>query len=71
MMIIEDGSLPSNVGGGSNVRNILRRVFAILQKHSWWDKIGGLEGLIQIFKHQRVRAVISQQKLHSSFDQLL
>ena len=30
MMIIEDGSLPSNVGGGSNVRNILRRVFAIL-----------------------------------------
>jgi len=29
-MIIYDGSLPSNVGGGSNVRNILRRVFAIL-----------------------------------------
>lgn len=42
MMIIEDGSLPSNVGGGSNVRNILRRVFAILQKHDWWDQIGGV-----------------------------
>ena len=52
-MIIEDGSLPSNVGGGSNVRNILRRVFAILQKHSWWDKIGGLEGLIQIFNSHK------------------
>lgn len=29
-MIISDGALPSNVGGGNNVRNILRRVFAIL-----------------------------------------
>jgi len=32
-MIIEDGSLPSNVGGGANVRNILRRVFALLHKN--------------------------------------
>lgn len=38
-MIINDGSLPSNVGGGSNVRNIIRRVFAILKKNKWWDKI--------------------------------
>ena len=36
-MTIADGSLPSNVGGGANVRNILRRVFAILKKHNWWS----------------------------------
>lgn len=28
-MIINDGSLPSNVGGGSNVRNVIRRIFFI------------------------------------------
>ena len=38
-MIIYDGSLPSNVGGGGNVRNILRRVFAILNKNGWWEKL--------------------------------
>jgi len=27
LIAISDGSLPSNVGGGGNVRNILRRVF--------------------------------------------
>ena len=30
MIVIQDGSLPSNVGGGSNLRNLLRRTFAIL-----------------------------------------
>jgi alanyl-tRNA synthetase len=34
-MAVEDGSLPSNVGGASNVRNILRRVFSILAKRDW------------------------------------
>ena len=53
MMIIEDGSLPSNVGGGGNVRNILRRVLAILHKHDWWTKIGGVDGLIQIFESHK------------------
>lgn len=38
-MTISDGSLPSNVGGGANVRNILRRVFAILKKNDWWKKL--------------------------------
>ena len=28
---ISDGSLPSNVGGGGNVRNILRRSFVIMK----------------------------------------
>ena len=39
-MIINDGSLPSNVGGGSNVRNVIRRIFSILKKQKWEDKIG-------------------------------
>lgn len=38
-MIINDGSLPSNVGGGSNVRNILRRMFSLLKKYGWDQKI--------------------------------
>lgn len=46
-MIINDGSLPSNVGGGSNVRNILRRVFSILKKHGW-DKVIGIDQIDEI-----------------------
>eukprot|EP00357_Protocruzia_adherens_P036422 CAMPEP_0115033840 /NCGR_PEP_ID=MMETSP0216-20121206/40213_1 /TAXON_ID=223996 /ORGANISM="Protocruzia adherens, Strain Boccale" /LENGTH=961 /DNA_ID=CAMNT_0002412447 /DNA_START=107 /DNA_END=2992 /DNA_ORIENTATION=+ len=52
MMVIEDGSLPSNVGGGSNVRNILRRVFYILHKTGWWDKLG-MDGLIDLFQKHK------------------
>ena len=31
LITVSDGSLPSNVGGGGNVRNILRRSFAIMK----------------------------------------
>lgn len=48
LMTVYDGSLPSNNGGGANVRNILRRVFSILEKNDWWGKIGGLAGLIEL-----------------------
>jgi alanyl-tRNA synthetase len=54
MMVIQDGSLPSNVGGGGNVRNILRRCFNILQKNGWWDKLGGLDGFLEIFKKHQI-----------------
>jgi alanyl-tRNA synthetase len=50
MVIIRDGGLPSNVGGGSNLRNIIRRVFAILKKNGWWEQIGGLKGLNELFE---------------------
>jgi alanyl-tRNA synthetase len=54
LMIITDGGLPSNTGGGSNCRNVLRRVFALLKKYGWWDQIGGLDGLIELFEaHKR------------------
>lgn len=32
MVAIQDGALPGNVGGGSNLRNVLRRVFTINEK---------------------------------------
>ena len=50
LITISDGSLPSNVGGGSNVRNILRRAFAIMKQRGWWDAIGGMDGFIEIFE---------------------
>lgn len=39
LMAIEDGSLPSAIGGSANLRNILRRVFALLEKNGWWEKV--------------------------------
>ena len=45
LMTVSDGALPSNVGGGGNVRNILRRVFIIMKKNGWWDTIG-MEGFL-------------------------
>jgi len=55
LMAIEDGSLPSNAGGGSNVRDILRRVFALLSRNGWFDVIK-MDGLMEIFQHHRVCA---------------
>jgi len=49
-MIITDGGLPSNTGGGSNCRNIIRRIFATLKKNGWWEKLGGIEGLLELFE---------------------
>jgi alanyl-tRNA synthetase len=45
LITIMDGALPSNVGGGGNIRNILRRCFLIMNRHGWWDKIG-MEGFL-------------------------
>jgi alanyl-tRNA synthetase len=45
LITISDGSLPSNVGGGGNVRNILRRVLSIMRKNGWWEKFG-MEGFL-------------------------
>jgi len=52
LMIIYDGYLPGNVGGGSNIRNIIRRVFAILQNNGWWD-ILKLDGLIELLEYHK------------------
>lgn len=51
-MIIYDGSLPSNVGGGCNVRNILRRVLDILHSNKWWDAVN-LDGIIELMEFHK------------------
>ena len=51
-MTIYDGSLPSNVGGGGNIRNIFRRVLAILHRNGWWEKLG-LDGLMTIIEYHK------------------
>jgi len=53
LVAIEDGSLPSAVGGASNLRNVLRRVFMLLHKNGWWDKLGGMKGLLELFDVHR------------------
>jgi alanyl-tRNA synthetase len=53
LLTISDGSLPSNVGGGGNVRNILRRCFAILHKNDWW-KLVGIDNFLKIFEMHKV-----------------
>jgi len=49
-MAIYDGSLPSNVGGGANIRNLVRRTFAILKKNQWFEKIGGIDGYLELLE---------------------
>lgn len=51
-VILYDGLLPSNVGGGGNVRNIFRRVLALLHKNKWWDKFG-IEGLLELCEYHK------------------
>jgi len=53
LMLISDGALPSSTGGGYNIRNILRRVFAILKKYKWWDTLK-MDGLMEIFEGHKV-----------------
>lgn len=52
LITISDGALPSNVGGGGNVRNILRRTFSIMKKNDWWNKFG-MEGFLEIFEYHK------------------
>lgn len=52
-IIIQDGGLPSNAGGGSNLRNIIRRVFAIMKKNGWWEKIDYLDGFLRLFEEHK------------------
>ena len=52
LITISDGSLPSNVGGGGNVRNILRRCFALMKQRGWWEMLG-MDGFIEIFDNHK------------------
>jgi alanyl-tRNA synthetase len=53
LMTITDGSLPANVGGGGNVRNILRRVFSIMEKNGWWNQMT-MDEFLEIFEKHKL-----------------
>lgn len=65
LIAIYDGALPSAVGGGANLRNIVRRMFSILTKNGWFDKIGGMDGLMELFEcHKK-----DLSKLYGEFEE--
>ena len=72
LITISDGSLPSNVGGGGNVRNILRRVFFVLKKNGWWEKIG-MNGLLEIFNDHKLdlEGIYDKFPEYKSFDEII
>jgi alanyl-tRNA synthetase len=72
LMTITDGSLPANVGGGGNVRNILRRVFSILEKNDWWKKLP-MEDFLKVFQmHKKdLEGVIGAFQEYKSFDDII
>ncbi|KRX05303.1 Translation protein, beta-barrel domain [Pseudocohnilembus persalinus] len=72
-MAIYDGSLPSNVGGGSNIRNIIRRTFSILKKNNWFDKIGGIDGYLELMNQHKneLSKIYGPFKEYKSFDEII
>lgn len=72
LIAIEDGSLPSNVGGASNLRGVLRKVFALLHKNKWWDLVG-MEGLMELFECHRedLKAIYGEFKPYPSFREII
>ena len=72
LMTITDGSLPANVGGGGNVRNILRRVFSILEKNNWWKKLP-MEDFLRIFEmHKKdLEGIYGVFAEYKSFDDII
>ena len=72
LMIICDGALPSNVGGGSNVRNILRRVFQILKNNGWWEKLQ-MDGLMEVFEaHKKdMEGIYGEFPVYKSFRSII
>ncbi|KAL0215711.1 hypothetical protein P9112_007895 [Eukaryota sp. TZLM1-RC] len=72
LMAIQDGCLPSSVGGGYNLRNLLRRVFSTLRKRNWWDLVG-LEGLFKLFDSHRdeLAGIYGPFGQYSSFNSII
>ena len=72
LITITDGALPSNVGGGGNVRNILRRCFHILKKNGWWEKLQ-MEGFLQIFENHKkdLSGIYGEFPEYKSFEEII
>ncbi len=72
MMLIRDGALPSNVSGGSNLRNIIRRTFAIISKNSWWKKITWEDYMYIFQKHiEDLEMLYDKFEDYKSFPEIL
>lgn len=71
-MTVTDGSLPANVGGGGNVRNILRRVFSILEKNGWWSKLS-MEDFLKVFQMHKLdlSGIYGEFAEYKSFDDII
>ncbi|KAJ6243664.1 alanine--tRNA ligase [Anaeramoeba flamelloides] len=72
LVAIEDGSLPSNVGGASNLRNILRRTFAVCTKRGWMAKMG-MDGLMELFQCHKTELtpIMGEFKEYKSFRSII
>jgi alanyl-tRNA synthetase len=72
LMCITDGALPSNVGGGGNLRNILRRTFAIMKKNEWWNKVS-FEEYLEVFEaHKKdLEGLYGPFKPYPSFNKII
>jgi len=73
LITIIDGCLPGNTGGGSNIRNILWWVFAICDNNQWWDKLGGVEGLLKLISVHKedLKGIFGEFKEYKSFDSIV
>lgn len=73
LITIVDGCLPGNTGGGSNIWNILRRVFAICDNNGWWEKLGGIDGLLEIIELHKLdlKGIFGEFKEYKSFDSII
>ena len=72
LFLIRDGSLPSNVGGGSNLRNIIRRTFAIMNKNKWWD-VCSFDDYLKIFSYHLldIEPLYGKFTPYSSFNEIM
>ena len=70
--LIRDGSLPSNVGGGSNLRNLIRRTFAIMSKNDWWS-VCTFDDYLGLFEcHRRdMEKLYGKMETYSSFNEIM
>jgi len=72
LVTICDGSLPSNVGGGSNLRNIIRRTFAVMKKNGWWDKMT-FDQFMHVFECHKIdlEDLYGPQAEYNSFNDII
>ena len=72
LLTITDGALPANVGGGGNVRNILRRVFSILEKNGWWEKLP-MDDFLKLFEFHKhdLEGIFGPFSEYKSFEKII